>query len=75
MKGLNAEGLFVRSITLAPGNRIRYVEPLRGNEAAVGLYLPDIPEQWAAMEAIIESGKPGLTGPFELAQGGLGGER
>jgi diguanylate cyclase (GGDEF)-like protein/PAS domain S-box-containing protein len=72
MKGLNADGLFVRSITLAPDNRIRYVEPLRGNEAAVGLYLPGIPEQWAPVEAIIESGEPGLTGPFELAQGGLG---
>jgi len=72
MKGLNAEGLYVRSITLAPGNRIRYVEPLRGNEAAVGLYLPDNPQQWAPVEALIEAGRPGLIGPFELVQGGLG---
>ena len=72
MKGLNQPGLFIRSITLAPDNRIRYVEPLQGNEAAVGLYLPDNPEQWAPTEAIIASGEPALTGPFDLVQGGLG---
>lgn len=63
---------FLRSISLAPGNRIEYIAPLQGNEAALGLDLSTVPEQWEPIIAIIESGEPALIGPFELVQGGTG---
>ena len=65
-------GLFVRSLSIAPGNRIEYIAPLAGNEAALGLDFSTVPDQWAPIEAIIASGKPALVGPFEMVQGGVG---
>lgn len=72
LEALNEQGRFIRSIVLAPGNRIAYVQPLEGNEAALGLYYPDEPGQWPAIQAIIAEGEPALVGPFELVQGGSG---
>ncbi|MCX6432387.1 MAG: diguanylate cyclase, partial [Actinobacteria bacterium] len=63
---------YVRSIAVAPGNRIEHIAPLTGNEAALGLYYPDNPQQWPAIQAIIASGKPTLAGPINLVQGGNG---
>lgn len=62
----------VRNFSLAPGNRITTVAPLPGNESAVGLYLPDSPAQWPAVQRIIATRRPNLAGPFELKQGGQG---
>lgn len=62
----------VRNFSLAPGNRITTVAPLPGNESAVGLYLPDSPAQWPAVQRIIATRRPSLAGPFELKQGGQG---
>lgn len=62
----------IRNFSLAPGNRITTVAPLPGNESAVGLYLPDSPAQWPAVQRIIATRKPNLAGPFELKQGGQG---
>lgn len=72
MQGLLDEAPYVKSLSLAPGNRIRYVEPLRGNEAAVDLDLAAIPEQWAPIEPLIAARTSGLLGPFTLVQGGQG---
>lgn len=62
----------IRNITLAPNNIIRYVYPLAGNEAALGLDLLNHPTQGEATRAMIESGEPILAGPYQLVQGGLG---
>ena len=72
LAGLREHSQYLRSIAVAPGNRITYIEPVAGNEAAVGLYYPDLPEQWPAIQSIIEGGKEALVGPIDLVQGGRG---
>jgi len=72
MKALYSDSAFVKSLSLAPDNRIRYVVPVRGNETAVGLDLATVPEQWEPIKDIIDRGEPGLIGPIELVQGGQG---
>lgn len=62
----------IRNIGVAPDNRIQFLYPLEGNEAALGLYYPDLPEQWPEVEAVIKSGQPVLAGPLPLVQGGTG---
>jgi len=72
MRELLVDTSLVKSISIAPDSVIRYIEPVRGNEAAVGLDFRAIPEQWAPIERIIATGEPALLGPFPLVQGGLG---
>lgn len=72
MQGLLTGSRHVKSISLAPSNRIRYIEPVRGNEGALGLDIESIPEQWAPIAPLIEARAPGLIGPFPLVQGGTG---
>ncbi|MBC3808761.1 PAS domain S-box protein [Undibacterium seohonense] len=62
----------IRNISIAPGNRIQTIVPSEGNESALGIYYPDNPQQWPAIEKIIRSQNAALAGPFELKQGGLG---
>lgn len=62
----------VRNFGVAVGYRLRYIEPLAGNEQAIGLYYPDQPAQWPIIKQITSSGKAALAGPLELAQGGRG---
>ncbi|GGX43799.1 sensor histidine kinase [Saccharospirillum salsuginis] len=62
----------ILNIGVAPDNRIQYLYPLQGNEAAMGLYYPDLPEQWPEVQAVMDSGKPVLAGPVSLVQGGRG---
>lgn len=59
-----------RNLGLAPGNRLSHIYPLAGNEKALGLYYPEMPEQWPAIERIINERKPRLAGPLTLVQGG-----
>jgi diguanylate cyclase (GGDEF)-like protein/PAS domain S-box-containing protein len=72
LKTLYEQAGNVRNIGLAPGNRLTYVYPLEGNEKAIGIYYPDLPDQWPAVEQAIQDRKPRLAGPVELKQGGLG---
>jgi diguanylate cyclase (GGDEF)-like protein len=62
----------VRNFGIAVGYRLSYVYPLSGNEAAIGLYYPDEPDQWPTIGKTIASGAPALAGPVELIQGGHG---
>ena len=62
----------ILNIGIAPDNRIQYLYPLQGNEAAMGLYYPDLPQQWPEVKAVMDSGKPVLAGPVALVQGGRG---
>lgn len=72
LKTLYEYGRHVRNIGLAPGNRLIYIYPLEGNEKALGLYYPDLKEQWPAVERAIRERKPRLAGPRQLKQGGFG---
>jgi diguanylate cyclase (GGDEF)-like protein len=62
----------VRNIGLAPGNVIRFVYPLHGNENAIGLDYAKNEQQWPAVERAITLGGTVLAGPLQLVQGGLG---
>lgn len=62
----------IRNISLAPDNRISMIYPSAGNEPVMGLYYPDLPEQWPAVQQAILSRRPLLAGPIQLKQGGDG---
>lgn len=70
LPGLVRQAEHIRNIGIAPGNRISYIFPLIGNEKALGLYYPDIPEQWPVIADIIAKREARLTGPIQLRQGG-----
>jgi two-component system sensor histidine kinase VicK len=72
LRNLTQYSRHVRNIGIAPGNRISFVHPLEGNEAALGLYYPDLKDQWPAVEKLIKDQKATLTGPINLKQGGRG---
>lgn len=72
LRRLRSQGRHIRNIGLAPGNRLTYIYPLEGNEKAIGLYYPDLPEQWPAIERAIRERRPNLAGPVSLKQGGVG---
>ena len=62
----------VKNIGLAPGNRISHIYPLAGNEKALGLYYPDVPDQWRLVKEAIDRKNTVLAGPIKLRQGGYG---
>ena len=59
-----------RHFVLAPDNVVRFVHPMEGNEAAMGLDLGAQPEQRAAVERAINQEQLIITGPVQLVQGG-----
>ncbi|GGC97707.1 ATP-binding protein [Halopseudomonas salina] len=65
-------GRHFRNIGIAPDNRIAWVFPLKGNEAAIGLNYADIPGQWPAIQQIMMTREGRLSGPIDLVQGGRG---
>lgn len=62
----------LRNIAAAPGMVIRYMYPVAGNEAAIGLNYQQTPEQFAAAERARITGELVLAGPLQLRQGGNG---
>lgn len=62
----------VRNFGVAVGYRLTYVHPYESNQAAIGLYYPDQPDQWPHIARAIESGTGTLAGPLDLVQGGRG---
>jgi diguanylate cyclase (GGDEF)-like protein len=69
---LHRSSRHVRNFGIAVGYRLTYVYPLCGNEQAIGLYFPDQADQWPIISKVIEDGKPSLSGPLTLVQGGRG---
>ncbi|RUO75382.1 ATP-binding protein [Idiomarina seosinensis] len=63
---------FFRNIGIAPNNKLSWIIPLEGNEAALGLNYENLPSQWPSIKQTIESNTVALDGPLELVQGGLG---
>ncbi len=62
----------LRNIALAPGNVVRYVYPLAGNEAVLGVNLENVPDQREGVLRMREDWKPFIAGPVRLVQGGVG---
>ncbi|MCE5180628.1 MAG: PAS domain S-box protein [Betaproteobacteria bacterium] len=60
----------IRSIQLAKGSIVSHIYPLKGNEAALGLKLLEIPAQRGAVQQAIESRNTVVAGPVDLVQGG-----
>ncbi|WP_207064299.1 ATP-binding protein [Niveibacterium umoris] len=65
-------GRNVRNIVVAPGNRVKWVYPLQGNERVLGLYYPDNPQQWPGVKRAMERRHTIVVGPVNLVQGGRG---
>ncbi len=51
---------------------VRWIEPLAGNEAALGVRLSDDPARRAALELAAATHRPAFTSIITLRQGGLG---
>ncbi|MGZ0655108.1 sensor histidine kinase [Coraliomargarita sp. W4R72] len=60
----------LRNIAAAPDMVVRYIYPLEGNEAALGLDYDKHPTQRAAAFKVKETGKAIIAGPLTLVQGG-----
>jgi diguanylate cyclase (GGDEF)-like protein/PAS domain S-box-containing protein len=57
-------GRDIRTIALAPNNRVTHIHPLQGNEASVGAYYPDLPARWPGIAAAISRRETLLAGPL-----------
>lgn len=62
----------VRNIVLVPDNVVRYVYPHKGNEAALGVDLAEIPGQRETVLRAERERRSILAGPVHLLQGGMG---
>ncbi len=62
----------LRNIGAAPDLIVRYMHPLAGNAAAIGLDYRSNTAQWAAVRRTCEGGELVLAGPVRLVQGGEG---
>lgn len=60
------------SIGAAPDLVIRYVYPVEGNEAVIGLDYRKLTDQYEAIKSAIKTGEHILIGPINLVQGGQG---
>ena len=69
---LYASARHVRNFGVAVGYRVMYIYPREGNEKAIGLYYPDVKDQWPAVQRAGESRQPARIGPVRLVQGGQG---
>ena len=72
LPNLVQQGRHIRNMTIAPDNRISYVYPLLGNEKTLGVYYPELTEQWPDIINIITQRTPHMAGPVNLIQGGVG---
>src|SRR5690606_14132554 len=57
-------GRNIRTIALAPENRVAHIHPLKGNESTIGTYYPDLPARWPGIEAAIDRRETTIAGPL-----------
>lgn len=62
----------LRNIGLAREMVMRFLYPIEGNEAAIGLDYRTLPDQLPAVELALEQNQTVLAGPIALVQGGQG---
>lgn len=72
LQSLYSQGRYMRNIGLAPNNTISMIFPIHNNQAAVGLHLPSLDDQWPIIEQGIKANQPFMQGPINLKQGGRG---
>lgn len=60
----------MRHAAAAPGLVIRFVHPMEGNAAAIGLDYRDVPAQLLPIRQVIQTNQSILAGPVDLIQGG-----
>lgn len=72
LRSLHDYNPYIRNIGLAPGNRIRFLYPIEGNEKALGVYYPDLADQWPRVRQAMETRRAVIDGPVQLVQGGVG---
>lgn len=60
----------IRIIALAPGNVVRFIHPLKGNEAVIGLDYSKSEQQWSGVRRAMQDRNPVVAGPVDLVQGG-----
>lgn len=58
------------NLAAAPDLVIRYVHPVSGNEAALGLDYRQSDAQWPEVRQVVERGEMLIAGPVDLVQGG-----
>ncbi|MBP2262132.1 diguanylate cyclase (GGDEF)-like protein [Pseudomonas sp. BP8] len=61
---------YMRHVSLAPGDVISDVYPLKGNLTIIGLDYRRLPEQFVTLQSAREQQQPVLAGPVRLHQGG-----
>jgi len=69
---LISENPQINNIAAAPNLVIKYMNPIKGNETAIGLDYRMNSEQFPVVKNVIETGKLHITGPVNLVQGGQG---
>lgn len=62
----------VDAVQLVPGGKIKYIYPLKGNEAALGYDILNDSIHRPDLLKTIQLGRMYFSGPFELKQGGQG---
>ncbi len=69
---LKDRSTLIRNVALAPGNVIRFMYPLAGNEKAIGLDYLKTSDQAGTVLRAIEENRIVVAGPVRLIQGGVG---
>lgn len=65
-------GKYVRNISIAPDNVVKYVYPLAGNQKAIGLrYMENVKQRDSVLRMIVTQ-RMVFSGPVDLVQGGRG---
>lgn len=72
LASLHRNTVHVRNMGVAVGYELRYVVPLDGNRAVLGIDYRQFPEQYAQVLGVISTGKASLTPRIPLIQGGYG---
>lgn len=62
----------LKNIGAAPDYVMKYVYPLKGNEAILGVNYKDIPNQWEQVQKATLTEEMVIAGPLKLIQGGIG---
>ena len=62
----------LRNLSAAPNLVVTLMYPVNGNEAAIGLNYRTHPTQRNAALRAMQTGRPAITGPLPLVQGGMG---
>lgn len=72
--GLHASSKWIRAFQIVSNGIITHTYPLKGNEAALGYNLMRDPRPVLGGDVIraLQTGRPTITGPLDLVQGGLG---